>query len=401
MTAGTGVDPADFVEQWLRLWQSNQPVSSGFIAAQRPAIDAKVLIPWPKTAAGKLDLDRSPFRLAAIVNRIDLAENLVYGGGSAGEGRFVFGVWDRTQVGCVMMPFSVIFEYGVKKSGCHQLRDWAQQWVALSSLPLGSPQYNQALEQITEQFAKAGADPSKPNGSALNQLRTNEIALDQPWELREFKIDGNSHKLFEDTTKQTPDESLNNGAEVAQYVNTNAAAIKLDRHVVPDKFPGSSKFMAASSLASPGQLNTHFRAPGIADNDARFHFSLNTCSACHIRETSTNGSPGGNNAFLHVDPRPMPASLSRFLTGSTPSVTDSPDPFSVTDPVVPATLHQFNDLERRRQKLASLAGSNCLRLILVPPRRLIDLIPRPDPERPRPPIDPRLDGLNDPVRMTH
>jgi hypothetical protein len=402
MTAGTGVDPADFVEQWLKLWDSNQTVSSGFVAAPRPAMITKVLNPWPRTAAGKLDLDQAPFRLAAIVNRIDLAENLIYGGGSAGEGRFVFGVRDRTQGGCVFMPFSVIFEYGVPKSGCHDLRDWARQWVNLSNLTIGSAPYNAALEAITEQFAKAHAAPSKPNGSALNQLRTNEKALNPLWELREFKIKSGTHLLFEDTTKQTVDETLNNGTALGQYINANAAKIKLDKHVVPDHFPGASDpFMAATSRASANQLNTHFAAPGVADNDARFHFSFNSCSACHIRETSTNGTPAGNNLFLHVDPQVIPAKLSRFLTGSTPDITDAPDPFKVHDPVVTTTIHPFNDLDRRRQKLASLASSICLRQILVPPRRLLD-VPRIGPDGTLPPItDPRLDGINEPIRMTH
>lgn len=39
----------------------------------------------------QLDLAQSPFRLLAIVNRVDLRENSIYGGGDAGEGRLVFG----------------------------------------------------------------------------------------------------------------------------------------------------------------------------------------------------------------------------------------------------------------------------------------------------------------------
>ena len=403
MVAGTGVDPADFVEQWLRLWTSGQLVSSGFTAAPRLDILSDVLNPWPRTAAGKLDLNRSPFRLSAIVNRIDLADNLAYGGRSAGEGRFVFGVWNR-QAGCIFLPFSVIFEYGVVQRGCHGLRKWAKQWVALSSLPLGSPAYNSALAAITEQFAKAHAAPGKPNGSALNQLRTNENALNLIWELREFRLNATTHLLFEDTTKQTPDETLNGSAAVAKYVNDHEAAIVVDKHQVPDRFPtAADPFMAATSRASPGQFNTHFRAPGITNNNARFHFSLNTCTACHIRETSTNNNPPGNTAFLHVDPRELPAKLSRFLTGSTEDITDSPDPFVVTDPVVGATTHAFNDLDNRRQKLAEFAGKHCFGLIITPPRRLLESLRPIGPDPVLPPIpDPRLLGaMNDPVRMVH
>src|SRR6185369_6645455 len=122
------------------------------------------------------------------------------------------------------------------QNGCSGARAWAQQWMNLNTLQLGSPQYNAALEAITEQFAKAGADPSKPNGSALNQLRTDEIAIGSPWQLREFHIaasDSDAGHLREVTVKQTPDLSLNNSAAVADYVNQNAAAIKAQQHTVP------------------------------------------------------------------------------------------------------------------------------------------------------------------------
>jgi hypothetical protein len=407
MTAGTGIDPADFTEKWLKLWLTSQPIAGGFSAAPRPEMATKVLDVWPRVG-GKLDLDRTPFRLAAIVNRIDLGNNPVYGGGSAGEGRFVFGVWDRAANSCNLMPFSVIFEYAIPRSGCHSIREWAKSWVALSSLALGSPQYNAALEAITEEFAKAGASSAKPNGSALSQLRTNENALKQLWELREFRISSRSHLLFEDTTKQTPDETLNGTTTLGAYINANAAKILQDKHTVPLQEPAGSPFLATSARASGSQLDTHFEGRNVANNDARFHLSLNACTACHIRETgTTDPSSTTNNAFLHVDPRSMPARLSRFMTGATPSIQDSPDFFKVVDAfdaahqIQPPAIREFNDVDRRRQKLASIAGSNCFRLILVPPLRLIERIPRIPPEGPLPPVDPRLSGLNDPLRMTH
>lgn len=402
MVSGTGVDPADFVEQWLMLWTSNQTVSSDFVAAPRSDILARVLNPWPRTASGKLDLDKSPFRLAAIVNRTDLSENLVYGSGSAGEGRFVFGVRDANAESCQFFRFSVIFEYGVEKNGCSGLKDWAQQWKALATHTLGSPEYNLALEAITRQFTAAGAAPGKPNGSALNQLRTNENALVTLWELREFRISDSSHMLFEDTTKQTPDETLNNTAVLASYINANAGAIVTDSHVVPDHFPGpTDPFLAATSRASSSQLSTHFKAPAVADNP-RFHFSLNTCSACHIRETSTNGSPTGNTAFLHVDPTEMPAKLSRFMTGSTESIMDLPDLFAVVDPVNSSITHNFNDLDRRRRDLAAKADMFCIARIVIPPIELQERWPFPIPPEKLPPVpDPRLDGIMDTIRMVH
>jgi hypothetical protein len=45
-------------------------------------------VPLPRDAAGKVDLERAPFRLLAITSRIDL-RNLAQN--SAGEARFTFG----------------------------------------------------------------------------------------------------------------------------------------------------------------------------------------------------------------------------------------------------------------------------------------------------------------------
>jgi hypothetical protein len=110
-----------------------------------------------------------------MVNRIDLRRTNGFGGGDAGEGRFVFSAIDRRNGGCGTLQFTVIFEYGIDRQG-NAVRDWARQWYDLSAMSFG-PQFNAALQAITEQFAAAGVAPSKPNGSALNQLRTNEIAL--------------------------------------------------------------------------------------------------------------------------------------------------------------------------------------------------------------------------------
>jgi len=406
MVAGTGIDPADFTERWLRLWLADQTVSSGFTAAPRSRMTTEVIATWPRKPNGKLDLDRSPFRLSAIVNRIDLGRNLVYGPGSAGEGRFVFGVQDRTlSRGCTFLPFSVIFEYAVPRKSCLGVKQWARQWVALGDHPIGSAPYLAALEKITETFARAGAAPGAPNGSALSQLRTNENALNVLWELREFRIDKASHFLFEDTVKQTVPRTLDNAAVLAQFINGNQSDIVLDRHVVPDHFPGpNDPFMAATSIAAGNgalapQLGTHFRAPGV-DNEARHHFSLATCTACHIRETGTNGL-GGSTQFLHVDPKPMPARLSRFLTGATPDLDDTAT-FAVVDPVVASTTRHFNDLHNRRKKLAEFAGASCFKHIVIPPQRAFIDIPRPFPNQRLPQIeDLRLDDVNDPVRFTH
>src|SRR5205807_216176 len=80
--------PADAPAVTLQLfqhWLTDQTVN-GFTVAARPLAQQDILDIWPKTPAGELDLDQSPFTLQAIVNRVDI-RNLAQG--SAGEGRFV------------------------------------------------------------------------------------------------------------------------------------------------------------------------------------------------------------------------------------------------------------------------------------------------------------------------
>lgn len=354
----TGVDPADFVENWLKGWTVHQVVNT-FDIDKRPLMLDFVLDVWPRDGAGRLDLKQSPMRLLAIVNRVDLRGNLVYGGGGeAGEGRFVFGVMRRNANGtCSEMPFTVILEYGVPLEGCRDVQDWGRKWHDLDSLSLGSAVYNAALQDLTDVFTRADAAPAKPNGSAINQIRTNENALDPLWELREFNVMASSNHLEAVSAKLTPHRATYNPFPAphtstlqADFVNGDAPTILLDNHDVPVTFMGQP-FLTGASLNPSTAPAAAWIHPAIFDNDARHHFSLNTCDACHGSETRTR--------FLHVEPRAMgtQAGLSRFLIGSPGSVT-SPGTFTVADPVsgVPRV---FGDLLHRQADLDALVNLDC------------------------------------------
>src|SRR5690349_2177438 len=173
----TGIDPSAFTRTWLKNWENNLIINGWSVAARQRVKDI-VITPWEAASGGPgapLNLKIAPFKLLAIVNRIDLRGTGGYTTNNAGEARFVFGVIDRRNKGCVVSEMTVILEYGIDRPDCDGVIDWARQWVNLSSLPLGSSAYLAALEAITEQFAKAGAAPAKVNGSALNQVRTNEF----------------------------------------------------------------------------------------------------------------------------------------------------------------------------------------------------------------------------------
>ncbi len=373
--AQTNVDPADFVEQWLKTWEQPRTIN-GWTVDPRPRVDDLVLNNWPRLN-GKLDLAKSPFRLMAIVNRIDLRQNVAYGGGNAGEVRFVFALKCSTSD---ISTFMVIFEYGVPISGCTAVRDWGEQWHQLGSMTIGSTSFNSALQSLTDKVTNAGADLTKPNGSALNQIRTNESAFRDPpdpenWELREFHIDDTDHQLHQVVVKQAPDSGLNFSAVIADYLNQNQQAILppelggAGNYQVPLQFPSGTHFLGGSSR-NVGQLlfwnDVHGSSSAINSNDARNQFSLGTCNACHGGETRTL-------SFLHIKPNAtgVAASVSKFLVGD--GTLSSPSTFTMPDPVVSAQTRTYGDLVRRGQELDALLSSTCGtarfidELVFVPP----------------------------------
>jgi hypothetical protein len=362
--AQTGIDPSLFVRRWLARWETAQQVNDQSVL-ERLQIRNKIIIPWENASGGPsapLNLAKAPFRLLAIVNRIDLRDNFAYGGGggSAGEARFVFCAVDST---CQPLQFTVIFEYGIKKANCTELKSWGQQWANLSAMSFGAA-FNNALEAITEQFAKAGADPTRlPNRSALNQLRTNEVALAFPWQIREFTIDSTSviGHLMESTVKQTPGPPLNHQTVIADYVNANIPTILADKHIVPTMFPGITPFLGGEAITDPPRAfwdgpKPPSAPPAIPNRDARFHFSFNTCNGCHGGETFPNGAP---MFFTHIGPRVanQPSRLSSFLAGH---LSGAPGPdVPVTDPADGAPSRIFNDLARRQVELQKVQSLNC------------------------------------------
>jgi hypothetical protein len=352
----TGINPQDFVLKWLYNWADDQTVNTWTIGERREGL-RRLIEGWAKDDEGRLDLSKAPFRLLAIVNRPDLRGDLNYDKNSknnAGELRFVFGMVDPEN--CEAQRFTVIFEYGVKKDSCQSTQEWAKRWKNLDLLDLGSPEYNEKLEGLTEEIVTANANPDKANGSALNQLRTNDFVLDRPWELREFQIgDGRSTGFLRDvTTKQTPDASINGTDLLTEFINQNETDLLTGSHVVPETFLGRSFLGGGIEYDSSDFWNSD----GINNNDARHQFSLATCNSCHGRETDTG--------FLHIQPVGFgnsTADLSGFLRGSTPDTSDI-EFLSVADPV-DSTKREFNDLLRRAADLDALINTPCTRVFAI------------------------------------
>jgi len=378
----TGVSGEDFVKNWLDTWLHDQTVNGDVVSA-RKRLFTLVIQPWviaSGSAAGSftiddwrskpLDLAKAPFKLTAIVNRLDLRGNGGYGFANPGEGRFVFEVLNPNGCSPLSPAFTVILEYGIPIHTCASLKNFAQQWYDLKNETLGSAAYNAKLQTITDQFAIANAAPSKPNGSAINQIRTNEIVLSfgdpsSVWELREFNVDPTSHMLAEVTVKQEPAKKFNAKAnppgatadvlEMTNWVNANTVSILNNAHVVPVSLNGHP-FLGGKSHTEGGGFWDGSNAGDITDDGARFKFSFNTCSGCHGGETNT--------PFLHVGGAPFGsvAPLSGFLTGE-----DVPD--RAGRPPLPFK-HHFGDLEQRQLSLNRLLCFRCRSKLL----ELVDVL---------------------------
>jgi hypothetical protein len=318
-------DAPDVTEAMLRTFLSPQTINT-FTVNTRPPMDTIVLQPWPRTSDGKLDLARAPMRLLAIVNRLDLKD---LAKGKAGEGRLVYGILDANGN---PLQGTVIFEYFLPADGEAGYLEWANAFHALQAQTFPSEAYNQALQALTDRFTGRGAMPNNPNGSALIDIRTNEIDLSQDfvWQLREFHISPTTGFMAPATVFLTPDASFNSSERLGRFINQNETAVLAETHEVPEVFEG------APFLGGAIFNNIDFwSAPGITNPEARHKFSLNTCNGCHGAETQT--------AFLQINPRvPGQASvLSGFLNGET-----------VSDPVT-GMPRRLAELARRRLLLES------------------------------------------------
>ncbi len=425
--AQTGISLHDFVTDWLLHWGVSHAVQGDTVPAQphglRELWHGGVFSAWAKTWDDGdinlyndiLDMDQAPFRLIAIVNRVDLRGGGVYGG-VAGELRFVFEMIDP--VTCQPRPFNVILEFGVPIQGCAAIRDWGQQWYDLDALPVGSPNYNAMLSAITTQVTTAGVVPKKPNGSAVNQIRTNENFMVWPhypgqnWQLREFRLPkGGSGFLEISPLVQTPEihwEVPASGTGVAPidgYISANVSSILANTHQVGPSWSGQSPFQGAYSgyglvdcFLSPCTAGPFLEPRGLwwgtaasgataPQRAARHEFSLDTCNGCHGRETLEGVAAGisvpsatADQPFRHVQghgPGTI-ATLSRFLTGTQSGCNTATNmlvpplgPASndcasgccpIGDPVHGYTSDQvhFADLLRRQQDLDMLVTSSCL-----------------------------------------
>lgn len=255
----TYIQPKALLKSWVKNWTVNLTLN-GQTVESRDFVYETLIRPWltrsgvsiPSSinlnatnwegywngANQELLLDNAPFRLTAIVNRLDLRGNSSFSGmlNNTGETRFIFTLIDYESGMPTRHPdqddagvedfidwkgLNIILEYGNPAMNTCELKRFAQKWVDLSGMVLGSPAYNTELEKLTKIVTEPFAGGSgKVNQSALNQLRTNEKIFSvankevdwgiNDWEFRQFELDATTHEFKQVSLPNVPMEYANN-----------------------------------------------------------------------------------------------------------------------------------------------------------------------------------------------
>jgi hypothetical protein len=394
--AGTN-NVSRFVLKWLESFEETPTVNGQNLQA-RPKIRPLIIDAWRQKSGCPTGLKYddapcelkpafAPFRLLAIVNRVDLRvggagtpgsttfdmygnPTVIQGsGGDAGEGRFVFGFTDINSPDANSNPnqlqATVIFEFKIPTSSRAAI-DWAKDWRALGNFASFDASYRSALQTITDRFTKSGVMAGNPNnGNALGQLRTDEFDFDpnnfptkKVWSMREFKLAClpgqscglNDKFLINTTTAQTPQNEHNETPLLDSFLTSNQASILNGTHVVPATFAGvpflAGDSRSPSAAVGPIQWNrsdpNSYADPNVCT--ARRLYAFSTCNGCHYLETDNTGN-------LHIKNRNVGSSsvLSGFLTGE--QIVSSNDPCEKNLAAV-----TYNEPDRRKCELLALAA---------------------------------------------
>lgn len=299
----TGADAPKVVRKWLGAWEGNASFTppggaEEVVPGNRKNVHDVLIDGWQTTASGDLDLADAPFRLLAIVYRPDL-DDLAKGGTNPGEIRFVFGGEARGNRK-LPIPMTVAFEFEIPAANGAQAAAFAAKWHAALH-PLYAPSTDAARVQYRAVLLGLMGTVLAQGPSALRQLRTNEVAIDTPWDLREFHLVGTpgSFALAIAATPGVPLMKMNGTDALAGIVDGFAAYVQT---YAGSKVPKSKE----TAMARVPTREWSWKVPGVSEKD-RHAFAMSTCNGCHSSETKTH--------FLQIQPRSegQRAELSPFL----------------------------------------------------------------------------------------
>jgi hypothetical protein len=382
---------SEFVRDWLSTWTVGQTINEQLVAP-RPGIVEKVIRPWQERDGYNADsgepwkpkLVNAPFRLLAIVNRMDLSAPRVAdvlnevrelwrlrgrekefdrlrpqataGGfgynflgnngstssGSAGEGRLVFGAVDSNGIP-LKGEWTVIFEYHLPVHAGRSLHQWAQAWHGLGGVDVSDVKFAEQLEQITRLFTH-GEEGVQP-GVQLAQLRSSEAAFGPHREFRQFSAQFKPTPLTMTPAQTYARRHSPEHRSLLAFLHDQEGLIRSGVHHVPltISVSGESRSLLAGSAFIPADdPDFHWDRGPLVSRDARRIFSLNTCNGCHAGET-------GCREGLHIRPRATgsAAQLSEFLR------TDGKT-HRLNDPDVRGEKVEYQEMKDRAAILAAL-----------------------------------------------
>jgi len=369
-------DPVTFYKHFANQWKNKQTVN-GWATDKRPETH-RSMVP---EGIDELTLSNLPFRLLSIGNRLDLFHAKSIGDiADGGEGRFVFTMtrpfnlprednnfWKvHKESPADQRLFTLIFEYGQPARDFDTLSKWAKDWHKLEQVRKDfspSENYLDQLNDLTDRFTKRGANPFKPNGNPINQVRTNDFIGFTLWQMREFNLFSRdaAHQvkaspdrktllevddelssidvgIWTTTTKNNPMVGGNHvhpsleGA-LSRWINQTESQI-LDGEVGPR----APEWMEGPVANEPGGFTYQFESGSIRTNLARYKFSLSTCSGCHTGDTET-----GFQMVVSNGPR-RKARFAPFMEGNRLGGSHQ-----VSDGVDRDVKHEFFDLKAREE----------------------------------------------------
>ncbi len=323
--AGSTTDAPAFAAAWLDQWKTVTAVGPDLApVTPRPLVDEVLATPW-RGSSYELPLDKTPFRLIAIVNRIDLRSEADACGGNAGELRFVYTATNPMTSASLEMTVIVEIPYPATRTA----KEWAEAWHELGALPFGD-EYNQKLADLTSAVTK----DSKPSTWLL---RTNEIAFGNtteklPWELREFALENG--RLAQQPLAATPRIELNRTPSLDSWAKENRARVLDGTYVLPSSFrAGAAPMTTAWFKWDSSQM----------ESDLRTALSLGTCNGCHAGERNESSL-----RFQHLAPADAPGPYYGSQNGETRVSQWLNDPSGNED-----------ELGRREKSMARALCSSC------------------------------------------
>ena len=326
--SANAVDTDPFVRGIFESFNSVQTVN-GAVTEVRNSVSTMDRFTIPGTSPRQFNLANAPFQLIAVASRLDLRSAT-----TAGEGRLIFGLTNASNPSSPNMEtMTLIMEFALPLvAPLDTPAKWAAKWHELDSIdPATAPAtFAAKLQEITDKFTVRNAFVGRPNGSAINQIRTNEIRFTTFtfWQLREFNMGSNGF-MAPATTKESPNwDFINRSQEMRDFINQNPVLnTTTDTSFMSLKMPTvfeNTLFLGVKQNQAVGVVSNGGRWD-LSDTETQFNsvaidnFGFLTCNGCHNENKAS-----GDRAFYQVDPTASPGvdgtgRLSQFMLVGDPS----------------------------------------------------------------------------------